>query len=124
MDLKQACFWFRRIKYVIVCQLFAMSLGHYVDSLIDNRSVEDPYDTLMFDEYFPLVWRTDSLELPSQQSVSLVQLLDPEGEGATIAGNVGSFPGIPEDLVLQLHCSEKHKSRTIEKFLNLQVQRT
>jgi len=55
MDLKQACFWFRRVRKAIVCQLFAMSLGHYVDDLIDNGSVEDPYDTLMSDEYFPLV---------------------------------------------------------------------
>jgi len=84
--------------------MFAMSLGHYVDNLIDNGYVEDPYDTLTFDEYFLLVWRTDSLELPSQQSVSLVQLLDPEGEGTTISGNVGNFPGIPNDLILQLHC--------------------
>jgi len=49
-----------------------------------------------------------------------VQLLDPEGEGATIPGNVGNFPDIPEDSILQLHCSENHKSRTIEKFLTLQ----
>jgi len=35
-----------------------MSLGQCVDNLIDNGSVEDPRDTLMFGEYFPLVWRT------------------------------------------------------------------
>jgi hypothetical protein len=46
------------------------------------------------------------LELPSLQSISLVQLLDPEEEGATIPGNVGNFffqstrHNIPEDSVL------------------------
>jgi len=66
------------------------------------------------------------LELPSQQSVSLVELLDPKEEGAIIPGNVGNFffqstrHNIPEDSVLQLHCSENDKSRTIENFLTLQ----
>jgi hypothetical protein len=38
--------------------MFAMSLGQCVDYLIDNGSVEDPCDTLMPGEYFPLVLGT------------------------------------------------------------------
>jgi hypothetical protein len=58
MNLKQACFWFLRVRRAIVRQMFAMSLGQCVDNLIDNGSNEDPCDNLMFGEYFPLVWRT------------------------------------------------------------------
>jgi hypothetical protein len=35
--------------------MFAMFLGQCVDNLIDNGSVEDPCDTLMSGEHFPLV---------------------------------------------------------------------
>jgi hypothetical protein len=58
MNLKQACFWFRRVRKAIVCQMFAMSSGQGVDNLIDNGSVEDLCDTLMSGEYFTLVGRT------------------------------------------------------------------
>jgi len=55
MNLKQACFWFRRVRKAIVCQMFSMSLGQYVDNLIYNGSVENPCDTLMFGGTLPLV---------------------------------------------------------------------
>jgi hypothetical protein len=70
-------------------------LGHVLNGIskpIENGSGESPCDALTLDEYFPLFRMTELSEnlRSSGRSCSLVILLDPEGEGATIPGTVGS----------------------------------